>query len=87
MLTYSELMIFIDKEKIDGFKKDIQAFVKNPWKYTDGDRMLRDYILFDYTGNDVDSAEVSMYYGSDALKQGYIKVTNIVPLKKTAECK
>lgn len=83
MLTYSELFFIGDKEKYDAFKSDISDYVKAPWKFIKNDRMLRDYILFDYTGAEVDTAEVSIYYDSDGWRKGYIKVTNIVPLQKS----
>ena len=47
------------------------------------DRLLRDYILFDYQGVEVSKAEVSILYGNDTYMQGYINVTNIVPLEKS----
>ena len=83
MLTYSELIFKGNKEKYDAFKTEIPNFVKAPWKFTNDNRTLRDYILFDYTGSEVDAAEVSIYYGSDSWRKESIKVTNIVPLEKS----
>lgn len=59
MLTYSELYFIGDKERYDAFKAEITKFVKSPWKFTKDERSLRDYILFDYTGSEVDAAEHS----------------------------
>ena len=83
MLTFSELIIKGTKEQLDTFRREIPGYAHEPWKYSEGDRILRDYILFDYTGSDVDAAEVSIYYGSDMWTKGFIKVTNIVPLEKS----
>ena len=43
-------------------------------------QMLKDYILADYVGNQAPHAEVSIYYGKDTWRDGYVKVCNIVPL-------
>ena len=44
--------------------------------------MLKDYILADYVGDQAPHAEVSIYYGKDTWRDGYVKVCNIVPLQK-----
>ena len=43
---------------------------------------MRDYIAFDYLGDKVNQAEVSIYYGFNAWRGGILKVGNIVPLQK-----
>ncbi len=82
MRIYKELSFVGDKPAFDGFKKIAPSLVGEDWKYSTSDRM-KDYIAFDYLGNKVEQAEVSIYYGSETWRQGYIKVGNIVPLQKS----
>ncbi len=82
MHIYKELGFVGDKPAFDAFKKNAPSFVRGDWKYSQSDRM-KDYIVFDYLGNKVDQAEVSIYYGKDTWRQRYIKVGNIVPLRKS----
>lgn len=79
MHIYKELSFVGDKRTFDGFKK-IAPW--GDWKYSTSDRM-KDYITFDYLGNKVEQAEVSIYYGSETWRQGYVKIGNIVPLQKS----
>lgn len=81
MHIYKELSFCGDKPALDEFKKNAPSFVTGDWEYSRSNRM-RDYIAFDYLGNQVNQAEVSIYYGSESWRQGYIKVGNIVPLQK-----
>ena len=81
MHIYKELSFVGDKPALDAFKNEAPSFARGEWEYSRSDRM-RDYIAFDYLGNKVDQAEVSIYYGHDTWRQGYIKVGNIVPLRK-----
>ena len=78
---YKELSFVGDKPAFDSFKREAPSFAKGEWKYSQSERM-RDYIAFDYLGNKVEQAEVSIYYGQDTWRQGILKVGNIVPLKK-----
>ncbi len=79
MHIYKELSFVGNKESLDSFKMEAPSFARGEWKYAHNDRMT-DYIAFDYLGNKVDQAEVSIYYGKDSLRE--VKVGNIVPLKK-----
>lgn len=81
MNIYKELSFVGDKASLDNFKQMASTFAHGDWKYALSYRM-KDYITFDYVGNEVASAEVSIYYGKDTWRQGYIKVGNIVPLRK-----
>lgn len=81
MHIYKELSFVGDKPAFDSFKREAPSFAKGEWKYSQSERM-RDYIAFDYLGNKVEQAEVSIYYGQDTWRQGILKVCNIVPLKK-----
>lgn len=81
MRIYKELSFVGEKPALDEFKRNAPSFATGDWKYVKSDRM-KDYIAFDYNGNEADHAEVSIYYGADAWREGYIKVGNIVPLQK-----
>lgn len=81
MHIYKELSFLGDKTALDEFKKKAPTFARGGWKYSKSDRMF-DYIAFDYVGNEVEPAEVSIYYGKESWREGYIKVGNIVPLEK-----
>lgn len=81
MLIYKELSFVGDKFAFDNFKSIASTLVRGDWKYAQSDRM-KDYIAFDYLGRKADQAEVSIYYGKDSWRQGYIKVGNIIPLQK-----
>lgn len=81
MQIYKELSFVGNKEAFDNFKKIAPSFSHGNWKYSYSDR-LKDYIAFDYFGDEAEHAEVSIYYGADTWRQGYIKVGNIIPLKK-----
>lgn len=81
MHIFKELSFVGDKPALDDFKKNAPSFAKGDWKYCKSDRM-KNYIAFDYEGDKAERAEVSIYYGSDAWRQGFIKVGNIVPLQK-----
>lgn len=81
MHIYKELSLVGDKPALDAFKEKAPSFVREDWKYSQSDRM-KDYIGFEYLGNKVDQAVVSIHYGQDTWRQGYITVGNIVPLRK-----
>ena len=81
MYIYKELSFVGDKRSLDEFKRKAPSLASGDWKYTQSDRM-KDYIAFDYLGNKVEQAEVSIFYGRDSWREGYIKVGNIVPLSK-----
>ena len=82
MHIYKELLFEGDKIALDSFKRTAPSLIKQDWKCPKTDIMMADYIVFDYIGDKVDQAEVSIYYGRDSWRDGYIKVTNIVPLVK-----
>lgn len=81
MHIYKELSFVGDKPAFDAFKQIAPTLVRGHWKYSQSEGM-KDYIAFDYLGSKVDQAEVSIYYGSNTWRQGYIKIGNIVPLRK-----
>ena len=81
MRIYKELSFVGDKPALDAFKRKAPSFARGDWKYSQSEEMA-DYIAFAYLGSKVDQAEVSIYYGQDTWRQGYIRVGNIVPLRK-----
>ena len=81
MHIYKELSFVGDKPAFDAFKENAPSFVRGDWKYSQSDRE-KDYIVFNYLGNKVDQAKVSIFCGQNARRQGYLKVGNIVPLRK-----
>lgn len=82
MHIYKELSFVGDKTALDNFKNVAPLFSKGDWKYAKADRMMSNYIAYDYIGDKVDQAEVSIYYGKESWCDGYIKISNIVPLVK-----
>ena len=81
MRIYKELSFIGDKPALDEFKRIAPAFAIGDWTYVES-KQMKEYIAFDYNGNKASCAEVSIYYGADAWRAGYIKVGNIVPLQK-----
>lgn len=81
MRIYKELSFTGGKPEFDLFKQIAPTLIRGNWKYVQNERMM-DFIAFDYLGNKVDQAEVSIYYGPETWREGYIKVGNIVPLRK-----
>lgn len=81
MHIYKELSFLGDKRALDNFHMRAPSFARGDWKYAKSEWML-EYIAFDYVGNKVDQAEVSIHYGRETWREGCIKVGNIVPLKK-----
>ena len=82
MQVFKELSFVGEKPALDNFKKIAPTFAHGDWKYVVSNRM-RDYIAFVYLGSKTEQAEVSIYYGPDRWREGYIKVGNIVPIKKS----
>lgn len=82
MYIYKELSFCGDKTELDRLAKDIYNVFPKEWIKPQGNSMLRDYICADYVGEQAPHAEVSIYYGKDTWRDGYVKVCNIVPLQK-----
>ena len=78
MKIFKELSFLGDKPAFDAFKQNAPSFAAEGWKCSSAGN----YISFEYTGNKVDAAEVSIYYGPETWREGIIKVGNIVPLNK-----
>lgn len=82
MYIYKELKLYGDKSALDKFSENIYSFFSDDWKKPIFNNIMRNYIVADYVGDRVSHAEVSIYYGPETWKDGYIKVVNIVPLEK-----
>ncbi len=81
MHIYKELSFCGNKDAIDLFKSIAPTFSKDNWRYVANDES-KEYVSFDYTGNKVDQAEVSIYCGENSWRDWCIRVVNIVPLIK-----
>jgi hypothetical protein len=81
MNIYKELYIYGTKEELDRMAKDIYLELPDGW--TKPNNGLKNYILFDYVGNDLPHSEISIYYGDNYWRDGMVCVTNIVPLEKS----
>ena len=82
MQVYKELSFFGGKPELDKLARDIYNVFPADWVKPKSNQMLKDYILADYIGKQAPHAEVSIYYGKDTWREGYVKVCNIVPLQK-----
>lgn len=82
MHIFKELVFIGEKDALDYFKQIAQTLSNGNWIHMNN-KQLQDYILFDYCGDRCEHAELSIFYGQDTWRDGYIKVTNIVPLSKS----
>ena len=82
MHVYKELSFVGNKPELDKLARDIYNIFPTDWVKPKSNQMFEDYILADYIGEQAPPAEVSIYYGKDTWRQGYVKVCNIVPLQK-----
>ena len=81
MKTYRELYFRGTVEQLKNFAKEIDNYVTGDWSKVKESQHWKDYLLFDYTGDKVNKARVSIYLADNILK-GKIIVGNIVPLEK-----
>ena len=81
MKTYRELYFRGTELQLSKFVKQIGDFAIGEWKLREQTERWKEYLLFDYIGNDVDKATVSIYLG-DNVQKGELKVGNIVPTIK-----
>lgn len=82
MHVYKELSFVGDKPSLDALFSEIYDVFPAGWIKPKSNRLLKDYIVADYIGDLAPHAEVSIYYGAETWREGYIKVGNIVPLEK-----
>lgn len=82
MKIFRELYIRGNSDQLQEFIGQIKSFVAGDWSFKKSDR-LSDYLLFNYNGDKVDNAQVSICIG-DRISGGELHVGNIVPLKKSS---
>ncbi|PKM53576.1 MAG: hypothetical protein CVV00_11845 [Firmicutes bacterium HGW-Firmicutes-5] len=82
MKIFRELYIRGNSDQLQEFIGQIKSFVVGDWSFKKSDR-LSDYLLFNYNGDKVDNAQVSICVG-DRINGGELHVGNIVPLKKSS---
>ena len=83
MNVYKELEFRGNKEALEELSEKIYEFYPTDWVRPTSNSLMEKYITADYIGYEVPRAEVSIYYGSNAWREGYVKVGNIVPLEKS----
>lgn len=83
MNVYKELEFRGNKEALEELSEKIYEFYPTDWVRPTRNSLMEKYITADYIGYEVPRAEVSIYYGSNAWREGYVKVGNIVPLEKS----
>lgn len=82
MHVYKEICFSGNKVALDRLFSSIYDVFPDDWTKPEGNTLLKNYILADYIGDLVPHAEVSIYYGVDSWREGYVRVGNIVPLEK-----
>ena len=82
MHVYKEIYFNGNKVALDRLFSKIYDVFPDKWVKPEGNTLLKNYILADYIGDLVPHAEVSIYYGADSWREGYVRVGNIVPLEK-----
>lgn len=81
MKTYRELYFKGTTKQLSEFVDQIGNYAVGDWKLRKQSERWKDYLCFDYLGNHVDKASVSIYVG-DELAKGELRVGNIVPIEK-----
>jgi hypothetical protein len=81
MKTYRELYFKGTEKQLLEFVNQIGEYAVGDWKLEKKSERWKDYLCFDYVGELVDKACVSIYIG-DKISKGELRVGNIVPLEK-----
>lgn len=81
MKTYRELYFKGTPTQLLKFVEIFKNYKKGDWITEKQNERWKDYLFFDYTGELVDKARVSIFIG-DNIENGELKVGNIVPLEK-----
>lgn len=82
MKTYRELYFRGSQEQLKGFVEEIKKYAVGEWKMEPQTDRWKEYLFFDYIGNSVDKARVSIFMG-DNINKGELMVGNIVPIEKS----
>lgn len=81
MKIYRELYFKGTSNQLLKFVNQIPEYAKGDWKIEKQSERWKEYLFFDYIGNNIDKARVSIYIG-DRIEKGELKVGNIIPLVK-----
>lgn len=81
MKTYRELYFKGTLKQLSEFVDQIGKYAVGDWKLEKQSVRWKDYLFFDYIGELVDKARVSIYVG-DEIAKCELNVGNIVPLEK-----
>lgn len=81
MKKYRELYFKGTLEQLSEFVDQIGKYAVDDWKLEKQSERWKDYLFFDYIGESVDKARVSIYVG-DRIAKGELHVGNIVPIDK-----
>lgn len=81
MKTYRELYFKGTSKKLSEFVDQIGKYAVGDWKLEKQSERWKDYLFFDYIGELVDKARVSIYVG-DEIAKGELEVGNIIPVEK-----
>lgn len=82
MKTYRELYFRGSQEQLKGFVEEIKKYAVGNWRMEPQTDRWKEYLFFDYVGNSVDKARVSIFMG-DNISKGELMVGNIVPIEKS----
>lgn len=83
MKIFRELYFRGTPNDLTKFAEEICNYASGDWKFTTNnnyDKKIK-YLFFDYVGNRVENARVSIYLG-EKINTGEINVGNVIPLKK-----
>lgn len=81
MKTYRELYFKGDSQQLTKFVSEIGKYAVGDWRKVPAVDRWEEYLFFDYIGNIVEKARVSIYIGNKIV-DGELKVGNIIPLEK-----
>ena len=81
MKTYRELYFKGTPKQISEFIEQIGAYTTGNWSLRERSGRWKEYLFFDYKGNEVDKACVSIYIGNEINKEE-LHVGNIIPIEK-----
>lgn len=81
MKTYRELYFKGDSKQLTKFVDEIGKYALGEWQIVEKSDQWKEYLFFDYKGEKVDKARVSIYLGNKII-EGELNVGNIIPLEK-----
>lgn len=81
MKTYRELYFKGTEKQLFEFVNQIGRYAVGDWRLEKKSERWKDYLFFDYVGELVEKARVSIYVGNE-ISKGELRVGNIVPLEK-----